>query len=353
MKRIIDLVRPNIARLAPYSTARDEFKGEAQIFLDANECAYNNGYNRYPDPRQSLLKQRICEIENIDPSMLFLGNGSDEAIDLMFRIFCEPARHKAVAMEPSYGMYQVCADINDVKMTPVALEQDFSLDIQKVLEATDDDTRLVFLCSPNNPTGKSIPMDDIARIAANVTGIVVVDEAYIHYSSSQSAVSLLAMHPNIVVLRTMSKARGMAGLRIGMAIAHPEVIALMSNVKYPYNISQASIDTALCMLTDEAVNNTQTQIAEAVKERGRLARSLEQSHCVQKVYPSDANFLLVKVDDADELYRFLSERCGIIVRNRTRVPGCKGCLRITVGTPEENTNLLNALNGYEKEIADN
>ena len=351
-KDISGLLRPNISALTPYSTARDEFEGIAQVYLDANESAYSTGYNRYPDPRQRVLKEAIARAENVKVENLFLGNGSDEAIDILLRVFCSPGVHNAVAMRPSYGMYEVAAAINDVELRKVALEEDFSLDIEKLMATADRNTRLVFLCSPNNPTGKSIPAEDIIAIASSLDAIVVVDEAYIHYSPYKTMVSEIDRYNNIVVLRTLSKARGMAGLRVGMAIGDPFIIDVMSMVKYPYNLSQATINEALRFLDEDNQAKAERQIAETVAERERVAQSLAQLGLIKKVYPSDANFLLVKVDDPDGLYDYLAER-SIIVRNRNRVAGCAGCLRITIGLPEENDRLVKTITNYEKETADN
>lgn len=351
-KNVSKLLRPNIAALTPYSTARDEFAGEAQVFLDANESAYPTGFNRYPDPRQRVLKQAISKAEDVATENLFLGNGSDEAIDILLRVFCTPGVHNALAMSPSYGMYEVAAAINDVELRKVSLREDFSLDVTDLLAVADDNTRLVFLCSPNNPTGKSIPTADIIAIASALDAIVVVDEAYIHYSPYASMAEDIGNYNNIVVLRTLSKARGMAGLRVGMAIADPYIIDVMSKVKYPYNLSQSTINEAMKLLDEENMAKVKTQIAETVAERERMAKALLQLRSVRRVYPSDANFLLVEVDDADAMYDYLAAH-GIIVRNRTRVPGCAGCLRITVGLPEENDRVLKTIDEYEKETAHN
>lgn len=347
-KDIRKLLRPNIAALTPYSTARDEFQGVAEIFIDANESAYENGFNRYPDPRQKKLKSAIAVVENLDVRNLFLGNGSDEAIDILFRVFCVPGVHNAVSISPSYGMYEVAADINDVELRKVPLREDFTLNTEALLSSIDRHTRLIFLCSPNNPSGNTFPREDILRIASLIEGLVVVDEAYIHYSDSDSLVEELDIHNNIVVLRTLSKARGMAGLRVGMAIADPEVVEVMSMVKYPYNISQATMEEALRHLDEISVRETDRQIEETRKERERLRPILESLACVEKVYPSEANFLLVKVDDANALYDRLASK-GIIVRNRNKVEGCHRCLRITIGLPEENERLIDEIKKYQEE----
>ena len=342
-KSIEALVRPNILSLSPYSTARDEYKGPLGVFLDANESPYDSGWNRYPDPRQTRLRERLAQIKGVDVDNLFLGNGSDEAIDLMFRIFCEPGRDNAVAIAPSYGMYKVSAAINDVEIREVPLREDFSLPAGDLLAACDPRTKLLFLCSPNNPSGNAFPREELLRVIGAFDGIVVVDEAYIDFSSVPSLVSEIASHPNLVVLQTCSKARGLAALRLGLAISNPFIIKLMMMVKYPYNISEATQRLALEAL-DSPID---CQVEEIMAQRSRLASALPSFGCVRKVHPSDANFLLVEVDDADALYSHLIAD-GIIVRNRNSVRGCKGCLRITVGLPEENDKLLKSLEDYEK-----
>ena len=341
MSRITPLVRPNIAALAPYSTARDEYDGPIGIFLDANESPYNNGYNRYPDPHQAALKARIAPIKGVPVENLFLGNGSDEAIDLIYRIFCEPGKDNAVIMTPSYGMYGVAAAINDVAVRSVMLDADFNLDTEALLEACDERTKVIFLCSPNNPSGNAFPKDQLLDICDRFPGIVVVDEAYIDFSEKGTLAAEAVRRDNIVVLQTLSKARAMAGLRIGMAISSREIIRLMSMVKYPYNLSRAAMEKAL----DFIEKPIDTEVDVIINERKRLTGVLPRYSFVEKVFPSDANFLLVRVDDAYALYDYLLNE-GIIVRNRTRVPGCDRCLRLTVGLPAENDALLNALDRY-------
>lgn len=344
MSRITPLVRPNIAALAPYSTARDEYDGPLGIFLDANESPYNNGYNRYPDPHQAALKARICALKGLRPENLFLGNGSDEAIDLVFRIFCTPGRDNAVVIAPSYGMYTVAAAINDVAVRTVPLSASFDLDTEALLGACDADTRLIFLCSPNNPSGNAFPKQQLLGICTRFPGVVVVDEAYVDFSEKGSLAAEAMARDNLIVLQTLSKARAMAGLRIGMAISSTEVIRLMSQVKYPYNLSRAAMEKAIALL--EAPVDGQVTIL--IRERERLAAALPRFPFVSTVFPSDANFLLVRVADADALYAWLLAQ-GIIVRNRSRVAGCAGCLRLTVGLPEENDRLLQALETYRYE----
>ena len=342
MNSIEALVRPNIRTLSPYSTARDEAKGAPDVFLDANESPYAGlGYNRYPDPRQKVLKARVSALKGLPAENIFLGNGSDEAIDLMYRIFCTPGRDNAVAIQPSYGMYAVAADINDVELRPVPLEAGFSLPVEEILAAADANTKLLFLCSPNNPSGNAFAPSELMELVRRFPGIVVLDEAYADFSARGSLRAAVLDCPNLVVLQTFSKAYGMAGLRIGMAFADAYVIDLMNRVKYPYNLSEATQELALKALETSPDGN----IREIVSQRERLFKALPAFPYVRKVYPSDANFLLVQVDKADELYDVLLSG-GIIVRNRSRVPGCSGCLRITVGTPAENDRLLQILCSY-------
>lgn len=337
------LVRPNIASLCPYSTARDDYKGPLGIFLDANESPYPTGYNRYPDPHQKLLKQRIGEIKGMPVSNIFIGNGSDEAIDLVFRVFFNPGKDNVVAISPSYGMYSVAADINDVEVRQVQLRDDFSLPVEDLFAACDSNTKAIFLCSPNNPSGNAFSTEVLMGIVSRFKGMVVVDEAYVDFSEIPSLRSKVTEYPNLIVLQTLSKAWGMAGLRLGLAFADDYVIALMSSVKYPYNINQTAQETVLKQL-QEPIDE---KIKEIVAERGRVSEALSGMACVKKVYPSDANFLLVKVDDADEMYNHLLED-RIIVRNRNKVKGCAGCLRITIGLKEENDRLIASFQNYRK-----
>ena len=341
MSRITPLIRPNIAALTPYSTARDEYDGPIGIFLDANESPYENGYNRYPDPHQAELKARIGGIKGIPVKNLFLGNGSDEAIDLVFRIVSEPGKDNAGLMAPSDGMYGVAAAINDVEVRSIRLDEDFNLDSEALLGACDERTKVIFLCSPNNPSGNAFELEQLLDICDRFPGIVVVDEAYADFSEKGSLAKEATERENLIVLQTLSKARAMAGLRIGLAISSEEVIRLMSMVKYPYNLSRAAMEKAFGFLE----NSIDDEVNTIVSERKRLASLLPRFPFVRKVFPSDANFILVRVDDADALYDYLLEK-GIIVRNRTRVPGCAGCLRLTVGLPAENEALLNALDSY-------
>ena len=338
MKEIDKYVRPCILDLSPYSTARDECEGQPEVFIDANESPYENGFNRYPDPHQKLLKARISEIKGLPVDNIFIGNGSDEAIDLVFRVFCEPGRSNAVAIQPSYGMYSVAAKTNDVELREVSLGEDFSLPVEGLLSACDADTRVMFICSPNNPSGNAFARADLLEIAERFDGILVVDEAYADFSSEGSLRGMVGSVSNLVVLQTLSKAYGMAGLRLGLAFACPRIIELMSRVKYPYNINVVAQQIALKALEEDA----SWKIRETLEQRAVLEEALRAISYVEKIYPSDANFLLVKVDDADAVYDYLLSK-GIIVRNRTRVAGCRGCLRITVGTPLENARLIDAL----------
>lgn len=337
---VLKLVRPNILGLEAYSTARDDCgSNQPEIFLDANENPYNNGINRYPDPHQKALKAKVAEIKGISADSLFIGNGSDEAIDLVYRVFCVPGASNAVSIAPSYGMYEVAAAMNDIEFRKVRLRPDFSMDTEAMLSAADSKTRLMFICSPNNPTGNSFPVEQIEDILERFGGVVVLDEAYIDFSARPSLTSLVKRYPNLIVLQTLSKAWGMAGLRIGLAIADPAVIALMSKVKYPYNINVLAQKMALMKLDEPAKDKA---VAEIVGQRFRLEKELAKCPEVKGIYSSDANFLLVRFENPDEVYERLLAG-GVIVRNRSKVSGCEGCLRITVGTPVENDRLLRLL----------
>ncbi|MBP3613983.1 MAG: histidinol-phosphate transaminase [Bacteroidaceae bacterium] len=335
MDNVMRLVRENIRTLAPYSTARDEYKGDIGVFLDANENPYNNGYNRYPDPRQSTLKELLSQIKGIAPQSMFIGNGSDEAIDLCFRIFCEPRIDNVVTIAPTYGMYRVAAAINDVEVREVQLGDDFSLPTAALLSACDQNTKLMFVCSPNNPTGNSFSIEQIRWILEYFDGVLVIDEAYIDFASEPSLTTLLSEYDNLIVLQTLSKAYGLAALRLGIAFAHPQIMQLFANVKYPYNINLAGMERAAELLKRDVA----AEVESIKSERERVAQALEAVPCVKRVYPSDANFLLVKVDDAKEMYNKLIA-AEVIVRDRSGVQGCEGCLRITIGTPDENEHLL-------------
>lgn len=339
-----DLVRPNIWNLAPYSSARNEFTGDARVFLDANESPFNSPYNRYPDPLQSQVKAMISEIRNVAADRIFLGVGSDECIDLAYRIFCEPAVDNVVAMAPTYGMYRVCADINNVEYRAVELADNFALDTEAMLAAADDHTKLMWICSPNNPTGNAFERAQIAQLCRRFRGIVMVDEAYIDFSERGSMLSQLPNLPNMIVMQTLSKAWGSASVRLGMAFASRDIIAIYNKVKYPYNVNMLTQKYAIEMLG--RYSEVADWVATLLGNRYALADELKTMRCVHRIYPSDANFLLVRVDDADALYSYLRDT-GIIVRNRNRVEKCVGCLRITVGTADENAQLIKAIKEYD------
>ena len=342
MKRIESLVRPNIMAMLPYSTARDEFKGVAEVFMDANESPFDNGYNRYPDPSQARLKRRIAEIKGVDVQNIFVGNGSDEAIDLCFRIFCNPGLDNAIAIAPSYGMYSTCAAVNDVEMREVLLNDDFSLPVERLLDAADNNSKLLFICSPNNPTGNVFPREEIERILQEFDGMVVLDEAYIDFADEPGMLRSLENWPNLIILQTLSKAWGMAGLRAGLAFASNYVMRLFAQVKYPYNINVATL-SAVEKLLKAGVDDRVKLIKE---QRAFMEQKLSGMECVWRVFPSQANFLLVQVDNAADLYNYLLGE-GIIVRDRSRMPLCDNTLRITVGTPQENVRLLRAIAEYD------
>jgi len=341
---INELVRENIKNLRPYSTARDEFKGQASIFLDANENSYGSplpaDYNRYPDPLQLDLKDALSKIKGVPIENTFLGNGSDEAIDLLFRVFCNPGKDNVIILPPTYGMYEVCANINDVEARKVNLLPNYQLDLEKIAETIDKNTKIIFICSPNNPTGNSINRTDIETILANFKGIVVIDEAYINYAKQKTFIQELTEYANLVVLQTFSKAWGLAALRLGMAFSSTKVIDLLNKVKPPYNINQATQDLAFEALKN--IDQVNQWIRESVAERAQLSKELAELELVKKVHPSDANFILAEVTNAQQVYDRLVDE-GIIVRDRSKVTLCEGCLRFTVGTKEENQKLLNVL----------
>lgn len=346
MKDLKSLVRDNILRLAPYSSARDEYSGhEAHVFLDANENPYNQPYNRYPDPLQRDLKALLAKRKGVAAENIFLGNGSDEAIDLVYRVFCEPGRDNVVAISPTYGMYEVCADINDVAYRPVLLDTDFQADACRLLAATDSRTKVIWLCSPNNPTGNHLREAEVERVLRQFQGIVVIDEAYADFSPRRTFRSRLAEFPNMIVLNTMSKAWGCAAIRLGMAFASREIVALMNKVKYPYNVNQLTQREAMRLLSDPFVVDSWVRML--LEERAHLMTAFAALPLCRKIYPTDANFFLARVSDADAIYRYLVEQ-GIIVRNRSRVSLCEGCLRITIGTKSENSELLAALRKYTR-----
>lgn len=342
------LVRENIKKMTPYSSARHEFTGNASIFLDANENSYGSplpdNFNRYPDPLQMAVKEKLSNIKGVPAQNIFLGNGSDEAIDLLYRIFCEPRHDNAIIFPPTYGMYEVCAEINDVKVKKVNLTKDYQLDIDAIEAAIDPSTKLIFICSPNNPTGNSINRADVEIILNNFDGIVVIDEAYINYAKQKTFIAELTEYPNLVVMQTLSKAWGLAGLRLGMAFASKPIIDLMNKVKYPYNIN-----TATQLLVLEALENiswVNDHIATTVVERENLKKELLNLSFTEDVFPSEANFLLAKMKDAKNIYEQLCQK-GIIVRDRSKVVLCEDSLRITVGTPDENKQLIEELSKFK------
>ncbi|WP_158795291.1 histidinol-phosphate transaminase [Pedobacter sp. L105] len=341
---IKNLQRENIKNLRPYSTARDEYKGQASVYLDANENSFGSplpeNFNRYPDPLQLDLKDALSKIKGVPIENTFLGNGSDEAIDLLFRAFCNPGKDNVIILPPTYGMYEVSANINDVEVRKVNLLPNFQLDLEGIAEAIDENTKLIFICSPNNPTGNSIVRTDIETVLANFKGLVVIDEAYINFAKQRTFIQELTEYPHLVILQTFSKAWGLAGLRLGMAFASSIVIDIMNKVKAPYNISQSTQDLALAALQN--VTQVNEWIKVTVAERELLSTKLLTLDMVKKVYPSDANFILIEVEDALGTYNALVDQ-GIIIRDRSKVTLCEGCLRITVGTPAENEILLSAL----------
>ena len=340
-----NLVRPNIWALEPYSCARDEFKGRAaHVFLDANENPYNDPINRYPDPLQEKLKEQLAPFKHVRPSQIFLGNGSDEAIDLVYRIFCNPGKDNVVAIAPTYGMYKVCADINDVEYRGVPLSEDWQLDAKALLNAADANTKVIWICSPNNPTGNDFSREAIREVLTGFSGMVVIDEAYSDFSTLPPFRDVLDLYPNLIVLNTFSKAWASAAIRLGMAFASEEVIGLFNRVKYPYNVNLLTQERASAVLDDyEHVEGWMNQIK---REREHVLPALSELPIVLKVFPTDANFVLVRVTDANSIYRYLID-LGIVVRNRHRVQLCQDCLRITIGTRQENNELLGALRFYK------
>jgi histidinol-phosphate aminotransferase len=341
------LIRENVKKLIPYSSARDEFKGQARIFLDANENSLGSPlvkwYNRYPDPLQWELKKKISGIKTVPPENILLGNGSDECIDLLIRAFCEPKIDNIIICPPTYGMYKVCADINDVPVKEVPLTENFQLDLEALEKNIEANTKIIFLCSPNNPTANSLLREDVEMLLNNFNGLVIVDEAYINFSRQRSLTLDVPEYPNLVVMQTFSKAWGLAALRLGLTIASKEIISVLNKIKPPYNINQCTQE--LVMKALDNVDEVNDMIIEIVNQRDELAYTLLQMPFVQLVYPSDANFLLVKLDDAISIYEYLKEK-GIIVRNRSNVILCEGCLRITIGTEQENRELIDALGSF-------
>lgn len=344
MKTLQELTRPNIWALKPYSSARDEYQGKsASVFLDANENPYNGPNNRYPDPLQWDLKKSLSRLKGVAPERIFLGNGSDEAIDLVFRAFCEPREDNVVAIEPTYGMYLVCAEINEVEYRKVLLDEHFQFSADKILNAVDEQTKLIFLCSPNNPTGNDLNHSEIERLLHRFDGIVVLDEAYNDFSEQPSFLKRLDDFSNLIVLQTFSKAWGCAAIRLGMAFASADIISVLTKIKYPYNVNQLTQQQAMEML--HRYYEIERWVTTLKEERDHLEKEFLKLPCVQKVFPSNANFFLVRVTDAVQIYKYLVEE-GIIVRNRHTVALCGNCLRITVGTKMENETLIRALKKY-------
>ncbi len=340
------LLRRNIVSLNPYSSARHEYLDKDAVYFDANENPYNIPYNRYPDPFQSELKNRLSVIRGVKPDQIFTGNGSDEIIDLLIRAFCEPAMDNILIPEPSYGMYEVCARINNVGIKRVLLKQDFNLDTRKILEKVDTGTKIVFICSPNNPTANSFREQDIIKILKEFNGIVIIDEAYIDFASHNGFLKYLSHYPNLVVLQTFSKAWGMAGIRLGLGFGDPELINILNRIKYPYNVSLLTQRAAVEML--ERSSEVEMWVRNIIEQRRFLEENLSQMSFVKKVFPSDANFLLVRVDDPVSVCQRL-ESLKLIVRNRSKMPLCEGCIRITVGTAIENKTLIDSMLKYQAE----
>ncbi|MEO8962668.1 MAG: histidinol-phosphate transaminase [Ginsengibacter sp.] len=342
------IVRKNIVKLKPYSSARSEYRGDAEVFLDANENSYGSpldeNYNRYPDPLQWELKQKISKIKGVPPQNIFIGNGSDEVIDIAFRIFCNPGEDNVTICPPTYGMYKVCADINDVEIREVLLTGDFQLNVEGILSATDAHTKLLFICSPNNPTGNDMNRMDIELLLNNFPGIVIIDEAYINFSRQKTFIQELVEYENLLVMQTLSKAWGLAALRLGLGFASEKMIDLFNKVKPPYNVNLASQQLGIKALAN--ITEVNAHIIDILEQRSWIHDQLQQFKFVQIIYSSDANFILVKVDDADKLYQYLLLN-RIIVRNRTKEPLCENCLRITIGTASENETLINTLKNYE------
>lgn len=342
-----NLVRENIKKLVPYSSARSEFKGSAAIFLDANENSYgstlNENYNRYPDPLQLKLKDQLAIINRLPGQNIFIGNGSDEVIDLVYRIFCEPGKDNVIICPPTYGMYEVSANINNTAVKKVPLTKEFNLDSEAILSAIDQHTKLIFICSPNNPTGNNMNREDILKLLEHFNGLLIIDEAYIHFSEQESFAKQIELYKNLIVMQTLSKAWGLAGLRLGVAFADVDIVNFLNKVKPPYNVNQVSQELALAAL--KKVDQQKVIIKEIILERELLKEELKNFSFVRSVYKSDSNFLLVQVNNADDLYSYLTNK-KIIVRNRSKEISCENCLRITVGTKEENIFLLTALKEY-------
>ncbi|MGZ2369404.1 histidinol-phosphate transaminase [Ancylomarina sp. YFZ004] len=341
--KLEDLIRTNLKTLIPYSSARDEFSGTSSVFLDANENPFDNGVNRYPDPQQWKLKERLAEIKNISAKQIILGNGSDEIIDLLMRAFCQPSEDKVVFCKPSYGMYKVAAQINDLRIAELELDSNFQPDVKAILE--NNDAKLLFLCSPNNPTGNLIDKKVLVKLLSEFKGVIVLDEAYIDFAHDASMVKELDQYPNLVILQTLSKAWAMAGIRLGIGLASVEIIEVLNKIKPPYNVNTLTQEKALERLSNE--KNNRDEIKLLLKERDGMLKELRSLTYVEKVFPSQANFILIRVKDANSLYQFLIEK-GIIIRNRTTISQLKNCLRISIGTTIENQSLYKALKEFEK-----
>ena len=343
---INNLVRPNVAGLKPYSSARDEYQstGSEMVFLDANENPFQTDVNRYPDPQQRSLKAELAKIKNVSTEHILLGNGSDEVLDLLFRAFCEPGKDNVITLPPTYGMYKVLANINNIENREVLLNSDFELNVEEILDSVDQNTKLIFLCSPNNPTGNSFLEKKIIHILENFNGLVVIDEAYIDFSNKESWLNKLKEYPNLVITQTLSKAFGMAGIRLGICYASVEIIQILNKIKPPYNVNELTQLRALDRVHNKDV--VDSEIADLLKQRAILSEALVEVNFIENIYPSDANFILVKVDDANKRYGQLLEK-GIVIRNRTTQPLCENTLRFSVGTGEENNKLIEALKNIE------
>ena len=347
MKEIEELIRPELLVIKPYSSARDEFTGKAQVYIDANENPYDNKYNRYPDPLQRALKAEISKIKSIDSNKIFLGNGSDEVLDLIFRLFCVPGKDKILITPPTYGMYKVLAAINNVGVDEILLTEDFQIDLDKIADLENNQYKLIFLCSPNNPVGNCLDKGDVIKILQKFSGIVVIDEAYIDFANEEGYLEWVDNFPNLIVTQTFSKAWGMAGIRLGMAFCNEFIVKKLNGIKPPYNVNSVTQEIALSRIKDLETFKIQVETIQAERESLRIA--IEKLDCVLKVHPSEANFLLAKFENADYYYNQLINQ-GIVVRNRSNLPGCENCLRITVGTPGENIQLVSTLSKIKKPI---
>ena len=341
---INNLVRENVKKMSPYSSARDEFENFTQemIYLDANENPYSNGFNRYPDPQQKDLKSEIAAIKDVYTENILLGNGSDEVLDLVFRAFCEPNIDNVITLPPTYGMYNVLANINAIENREILLNDDFQPDVDAILNAVDNNTKIIFLCSPNNPTGNSFSDESILKLLKNFNGLIIVDEAYIDFSKNKSWLSELNNFPNLIIIQTLSKAFAMAGLRVGVLYASKPILAVLNKIKPPYNINTATQENAIRKLLQATLK---PQLKKILIERKKLKYALLNYSFIEKIYPTDANFILIKVDDANKRYQQFLDN-GIVVRNRSNQPLCENCLRITVGTKEENLNLIETLKSF-------